>query len=1293
MVILLLLVFYTNTGAFRRHIIVAVDCTTTFQNNQSKWKLYDNFCTLLRGDKISDIEQSNMLSFPQNDQNKIDFFDPEQDELSLFMFGMSGNRRKKLWDKYRFANNVNKEELAADFCNSFIYKISAFKGKKECDLDSFLSNDFRSLFCNNGFITEFENNNEPGTSLVKGITLSHYLYPCIIKNIDGRQPALDYILVVFSDYMTGASENDSGDRREVSYIFSKQCTSQLLNIIDDLRNSFYRVDLFDYTNGDLMVKSYKLRPKSGIAAESASLSIESDLNIVQKTWGAEHYIMNTPLIISFEHNHLLEIDSVKLRICKQDSCIYTQLLATKNNDGILVGNRCSINGNDLGQSNDGRRKIVFTDIKFPLKGITSSHSFRELALVIEVLGKYSYWDKESLPILYRTQRIVNITDICFRNPIIFEILKIVMIVLIILIVIAALGYLILNGKKKKLALSFGYSDCPSGSFTNVSREGGTLSLPCDFITGKHAAIRYVIRGLIVNKEKYSIPWDVNYVYVKPSVDANLCPSLTTVKIDGADDSGWMYILVKNNSFDINVIVELDVLDDTRLPQIIDLELSIKYSPYLGIFKPAPFGGSNWLDVKSEQAFVDMYATKRELFYQFLEKEKFDYGVSTKYLKRYFHKAIDNADHWVGIDPGTNGSCMTIGYGAIGDAGRPNIHSVKKQEESIFASLIILASHGIGNLKDSKIDSLPKNEWVPGRDYDFGNEAEYQIEAYQNAGAYCFRSIKKLLGYKKGGGDGQLVAEIGQQRYELSGLDLQSLLVRALIKRTLIDFLDSVNKEHLYIDVRKNVFPDGNCDVRRFQRAVVAIPNNYQLPQILDMVDSVKSVGLFDEVKYIYEPEGILYHYLSRTYHYHISDGVENIIVFDMGGATINATVFKVCYKRKGEQIEYYVETLSRLGYAVGGDDIDYAILEFLMSFEKFKIAFRTDEERYDYQDKNKSRLIKLVQDFKIEFVKMYNNEDTDDLATFDNFITIYLNKICSDRVAYPLIEYNNLLEFAPYRRNFKETLITAVLSNCWIKNYVYDKVEDAICDMLDTHDVKNEPQIHKIIYSGRSTMFPLIKEKVKDTLSANHFNPTEYPLNNAEVKTAVAEGACWFGMYEGKIVFVDNSRVTSSYGFSYTRPGQSDYVEMVKQNSRYGDRGYIIDDKHIRSKFPSNAGHVSFYQVMGSLRHGESVLSAENMHKVRFLTSISLAGGEAKRESLKVMENGSVYCDVDYDGKPINLQPQPVDFDTRDITKENDRPYLFSVSDNENHKGSSLNVHSYKDVDKMDNNSSRKNRI
>ena len=573
-----------------------------------------------------------------------------------------------------------------------------------------------------------------------------------------------------------------------------------------------------------------------------------------------------------------------------------------------------------------------------------------------------------------------------------------------------------------------------------------------------------------------------------------------------------------------------------------------------------------------------------------------------------------------------------------------------------------------------------SEWKPDTDYKYGIKAYEKLEQYINEGAYCFQSIKKLLGYKKGGNDGRIKVKIGNNEYEFTGFDLQDLLVRALIKDVTTNFVSRLKTEPQLVQLRDNLFPNIEANIEAFERAVVTIPNNYQLPQILDMVGSVKNNG-FKEVKYIYEPEGILFHYLKETYNSHRTNETENVIVYDMGGATINATVFKVDIKMVSGQPQYYVSTLSRLGYAVGGDDVDYAIIEYLMHFDHIAKLFDNDTDRYQKQDENKTNLINIAQKFKIALVqKVTQNLDEYDgsLDTADQFVAIYLNDIIrlfdsTKTFMFDDLEDSEKASLRPMepKMDFSNSLRRDLLSSTWMTEYVFEKVKDAVLDMINTPDVQMAKKIDKIIFSGRTALFPGIKDTVNRCLKENNLMPKEeYPLNG-DLKSPVADGACWYGIYEGKIVFLDNSRVTSSYGLCFTRPGENPYVEMIPQNSKYEENNTQIErSKLVKSKFQSDAGHVNFYQVMGAHndKDDDSLFNENNRHKVRFLTSINLGGSEAKEETITVYANGIVKCDVDYPAKPPEQKAKTTEFDARDITKENARPYLFSVSDKEKHQ-------------------------
>jgi molecular chaperone DnaK (HSP70) len=60
-----------------------------------------------------------------------------------------------------------------------------------------------------------------------------------------------------------------------------------------------------------------------------------------------------------------------------------------------------------------------------------------------------------------------------------------------------------------------------------------------------------------------------------------------------------------------------------------------------------------------------------------------------------------------------------------------------------------------------------------------------------------------------------------------------------------------------------------------------------------MVDCIANLNQFKEIRYVYEAEAVLFYYLSNYSQFsggEASSDSETILVFDMGGATINATI-------------------------------------------------------------------------------------------------------------------------------------------------------------------------------------------------------------------------------------------------------------------------------------------------------------------------------------------------------------------------------------------------------------------
>ena len=1212
----------------RKHLIIGVDCSGTFQKNNDKRILLNSFKQMMGGEEV-DIKQlstSNLSDVINENDFGSSFFDASTDVITLFSFGMPGNFRTRIWNKYRYDFNSQPDRIFKDLSSSFIFPLYTSKintNSKE------IYDKFSSLFEDSGY-------NKLFSKYSQGITLSHFVYPCFISSLSSQYAAEEYILVVFSDYKTGSSESDAGDVREVGYILSSSALQKFLNYVSRLRNKFYRIDYFDYSKGDLSVRGFKIRPKAGTVSENAFLSIESDFNLSQESYNGDNYRINSPILLKFSKNERFQIDSILLRTYKNGKEIGINKLAYHET-----------------VKDTNAQLITIADKNLTFIHVYNPNDFKEIVCQIDIVGRYQYEKDKSIPFSYSARRILTEKDIEFVTPLTIIIYRIMFILFILLVLVALFLFYVFRGRKTSLSLSLVNAD--SNRFTEISLEQGTVTLPCDFLNANQNCISYTLRGKIERMSSFSIPWMVNYVYIQPILETTNLQN-HKVEIQGGRHASWTEIMVKDNEFVVNVKISFT----SRIQKTgrICLQLKCKYSPYIYMMKGKGFQSM------TERALHNL---DDKSFDEFLNNTKLQSESCILCIERYVRYKIDYPTLWVGIDPGTNGSCLTIGNSSTGSAGKPSILPVTSNNNPIVDSIVV-----VGGVIEKKPNfntaySKPIKDWEPEIDYMFGNKAKQRLNSYVKNGAYCFMSIKKLLGYKRPTSVKipytNSAGKIAYKDINITGVELQTLLVKGLIKKGLFDYINNLRTNQQQMDM---IFPiEDSCNTDKLRRAVVAIPNNFQLPQIVDMVNSVKDANNFDEVKYIYEPEGILFHYLSQTYNEHKDNGCENIIVFDMGGATINASVFQVIFEKNTlGQVKYKVSTLSRLGYAIGGDDIDYAILEFLMHFSCFMQDYSIDDKRYEVQNQHKTELINLVQQFKVDFVKLYNNASQDSLRNVNNFKDIYLKeifRIIGKKVPEELFSEQEAKLYCEDEKTFRNNLKDKLLESRWLKKYLYDKLKDAIGDLLATHEVKSLSKINRIIYSGRSTMFPKVTNLVTIEIKDKGFATEEHRINPTELKTAVSRGACWFGMYDGKIVEVDNSRITSSYGIRHTIPGQNEYIEIISQNSKYDIGGKLVRTADVVSTFADNGQYVQFYQVMG--RTDDNLFEPSRRFKIRFLVSIPLNGREAMKETISISEKGNVECDVDYPGKPLDEKPKSVNYDFRDITQENDRSYLFSICD------------------------------
>lgn len=766
----------------------------------------------------------------------------------------------------------------------------------------------------------------------------------------------------------------------------------------------------------------------------------------------------------------------------------------------------------------------------------------------------------------------------------------------IILLIIILLVLMFIGRKKFMTASIGQF---SQRYVQVDSKKGAVELPCWFQQNPSEHSQAInIKGSVSKAVALGIGGSIS-LYVRLQ-DAK--PNGFTYAVNGKKASDWVSVPLNGGKFSFNLDIDSGRVSAAQL-QTCGVKIDFKVSSsVLGMFR-------------NEQIFEDMGD-----------------------VEFYFMQHLGNA--WVGFDPGTTGSCVAYGCtgGALDD---PNIRMVIDSEGHVVMPSKLALQYSMG--------SQSVENATPGKDYFYGTKADEHWEAEIKSGSPVFQSIKKLLGYKNtqgdkiqtafrnGGGSKPVI------KCEYSGLDLAFLLVKGL-KLELDDSVKnlSVSDRERYTGV-----------AGRARRAVVAIPNNYTLPKTLDMVNSIRRLNAFDEVRYIYEAEGVLFNYFRKNYTKQ-KPGSEVIMVYDMGGATINLTIFRVDYVSKHSTIYYNVQTLGRIGYGVGGDNIDVALLEHLLTSYSGR---HNDDQRHDYETKHKSALLRAILTLKKDIIAAHNGNTTGNnlvnASTYSNFLNNWILG------SYSSVSEETVEKGLAGAAEFADAKASELVMSKELKKFVFDCITDAVSEVLNYPDVKILSKIDTVIFAGRSTMFPNVQQTVKSVLNKRFKGYKIYEgFSDIEIKTSVSYGACWYGIYNN-LVTLDNSRLASAFGFKISEGGRARLEVLLNQNDRFDEASNrIAQTKEIHSPFPADGNVIDFFQVMGS-GVGDSIFSESNRHKVNFIGSIDAV---TTTESIRMIvdRQNVVTCQVKFETGTIS-SINDLNVAGRDITKENDWPYIFAA--------------------------------
>lgn len=230
-----------------------------------------------------------------------------------------------------------------------------------------------------------------------------------------------------------------------------------------------------------------------------------------------------------------------------------------------------------------------------------------------------------------------------------------------------------------------------------------------------------------------------------------------------------------------------------------------------------------------------------------------------------------------------------------------------------------------------------------------------------------------------------------------------------------------------------------------------------------------------------------------------------------------------------------------------------------------------------------------------------------------------------------------------------------ILEHELFQKLIFDNVSSATRDILS---FRGDFEIDTVIFSGRSTLFPRIRETVVSEIrQALGQQVQQIDFSGDDLKSAVAKGACLYGVNRNSII-LNNLMTSSHFGVLRTRAATDlQFLNLIGIGSRFdGEDNTVEGVTECEDNFALDNHLVSFYQVMG--QDPEQVLKNKEKHKYSLLKRINVLV-RTKRIGMKVSEKDEVTCVVEEIGSPGKQEKTLVA--DQEIADANDEHYTWII--------------------------------
>jgi len=619
----------------------------------------------------------------------------------------------------------------------------------------------------------------------------------------------------------------------------------------------------------------------------------------------------------------------------------------------------------------------------------------------------------------------------------------------------------------------------------------------------------------------------------------------------------------------------------------------------------------------------------------------------------FALAPDPGNFWLGLDPGTSGACIAGGSNPDDFELVPLRHAqVTEEDRCVVPSLVYLCI----NEKEAEAATPSALRFqLAGRPirYFAGDQAASRA-TLPEAPSRLFRSAKRLIGYRN-----PFNPEFEGKPVHMYGQDAVAMLAEFLVVQA-----------GTYFQRRQ---PQGQS--LRINKLVVAVPNMFTPGKIRRMSNCCQVQGI-TRVLTIYEAEAVLVYYWWCTARLHPkpetpqqlrSNSGEFVLIMDFGGGGANFTYARIEQRadnedethqgtslgggartkgrepgRNGEKTHLHIHTLQRIGYAIGGDHIDWEVARLLWRGIKLKGGINPYAPPAGVDPRlTRNSLLSTAAQVKIRLSQYWTEKRGNQGYTFPEE------------------------EFKDWKGEKGEVLSAEfLLADQGIETRIKE-LEAGIEELKDLCKKRGcwKP-VDTLIFSGRSTRFPQLKERIVAKLSdldSGH-RPTIIDLDhNHEAKTCVARGAAVWGMQQA-CVHLHSDRTFAHYGVVRHQPGGAVFDSLIPAGEPF--QNGVCKSRPFFGRYPYNNNELVLLQVMAS--KPESVVRESTAYTRRsILGTVGIDSSQnVDRISLSLDQRDNFYFEVEQRQGGLNDHASG-DFQLDDIRKDGDpsAEWLLDVPD------------------------------